>query len=120
MKQEPVVLRELKEKMISKGYAYKTQQFYLEIVREFILFHGNRNPRHMGMVEIELFMNYFTRKSALLFRAKQQAFQALMFFYTQVLRISLQKEYIDASRSSDTAVPVNRVGHKMVQSVMVF
>ena len=114
------VLKKLQQKMSVKGYAAKTRQFYLQTVKEYILFHGKRDPYHMGMVEIELFMNYLSEKKGISFPVRQQAFQALMFFYTQVLQVALQKEYIDASRKESAQTPVNRVVCKPVQSVMVF
>jgi hypothetical protein len=51
---------------------------------------------------------------------KQKAFQALMFFYTQVLHIALQKEYINASRTENYAHDVKQLQRKPVQRVMVF
>ncbi len=114
------ILQKLQQRMSVKGYAAKTRQFYLQIVEEYILFHGKRDPYHMGMVEIELFMNYLSEKKSVPFPARQQAFQALMFFYTQVLQVALQKEYIDALRKESAQTPVNRVVCKPVQSVMVF
>ena len=106
--------------MSSKGYAYRTKQFYLDVVEAYIRFHGKRDPHHMGMVEIELFMNYLSSKKEVSFHERQKAFQALMFFYTQVLQVALQKEYIDASRKEMSHTPVNSVVRKPVQSVMVF
>ena len=114
-----MVLQQLKEKMVSKGYGYKTQQFYIYTIKEFIFFHGKRDPYYMGMVEIELFMNYLVREKGIRFRKKQQVFQALMFFYTQVLQISLQKEYINASRVAPEVI-VKTDSLKMVQSIMQF
>ena len=113
-----LILKQLKEKMIRKGYGYKTQQFYMDTVKAFISFHGKRDPSYMGMVEIDLFMNHLTRDKGILFRKKQQVFQVLMFFYTQVLHISLQNEYIDASRGSQLIPKADT--HKMVQSIMQF
>ena len=114
------ILQKLQQSMSVKGYAAKTRQLYLQTVEAYIAFHGKRDPRYMGMVEIELFMNHLTEKKGVSFPARQQAFQALMFFYTQVLHVALQKEYIDASRKECVQTPVNRVVRKPVQSVMVF
>ncbi len=120
MIEEGKYLQQLKERMVARGYAHRTQQVYLRSVKAFIDFHGGRDPRYMGIVEIELFMNYLSRQKGVLFHEKQKMFQALLFFYTEVLHLSLQKEYIDASRSAVSHRPVNHVGRRMVQRVMVF
>ncbi len=120
MKREVNILTMLKEKMTAKGYSFKTEQFYLHTIKEYIRFHGKRDPRYMGMEEIDLFMKHFSSKQGYQFRMKQKAFQALMFFYTQVLHIALQKEYINASRTENYAHDVKQLQRKPVQRVMVF
>jgi hypothetical protein len=120
MKCETNILTLLKEKMMAKGYSFKTEQFYLHTIKEYISFHGKRDPRYMGMEEIDLFMRHLFSKQGYQVRMKQKVFQALMFFYTQVLHIALQKEYINASRAENHLHNVRQLQHKPVQRVMVF
>jgi hypothetical protein len=118
MRKENGVMQLLHEAMAVRGYALKTQQFYMQTIKEYVTFHGNRDPRYMGMVEVELFMEHLSRTKGVFMKRKQEIFQALMFFYTQVLKRSLQKEYLDASRRVESAKSV--VGKKGRQMVMAF
>lgn len=123
MKRDIPVLRRLEEKMQAKGYAPKTEHFYLQTIAAFLHFHGGRDPRHMGMAEIELFVAHRMRSAGMQVGLKQKSFEALFFFYTQVLGSAPQKEYIAASRRSQEhlhAVPVGSSKRKMLQRVMVF
>ncbi len=115
---EHKMINALKEKMNLKGYGFRTQQLYIETIKKFISFHGKRDPRYMGMVEIDLFMEYLIKNRIIQQSSKQKFFQALMFFYSQVLEISLQDEYIEASRVSQSLS--HSINKKMVQSVMCF
>ncbi len=114
---EHKMIKALKEMMDSKGYAFRTKQLYIETIKEYISFHGKRDPRYMGMIEIDLFMDYLVRSRKIQANLKQKIFQILIFFYTQVLEISLQDEYIEASRISQALLSSNKT---MVQSVMYF
>ncbi len=118
MQRKKKLLELVREKMMRKAYGLKTQQVYLTWVKEYILFHHKKHPLKMGKVEIEKFMDYITVEKGLSKKRKQEAFYALVFLYTQVLGVSLQQEYIQASRTkasvTDMQVPY------MVQSVMEF
>ena len=118
MKEKTDVMQLLQDAMAMRGYALKTQQFYMQTIKEYVTFHGNRDPRYMGMVEVELFMEHLSRTKGVFMKRKQEIFQALMFFYTQVLKRSLQKEYLDASRRVESVKSV--VGKKGRQMVMAF
>jgi predicted aldo/keto reductase-like oxidoreductase len=101
-----------------KGYARKTQQTYLRWIKEYILFHGKRDPLAMGVREIEHFKNNLDVKNAFSFELKKEALQALTFLYTQVLGVSLQNQYIQAARNLQPNQAVKK--RALVQTVMVF
>jgi hypothetical protein len=112
------VLELAKEKMQQKSYSLKQQQLYLKWIKEYILYHGNRNPSYMGISEIELFKNYLSCARVVSFQLKAQATQAIFFLYTQVLGINLQKEYIKSAQNIKSHKRAQK--RKMVQSIMVF
>jgi hypothetical protein len=119
MYSEKTILEQLSQKMLAKGYSTKTQHLYINSVKAYLKFHQGRDPKEMGMKEIESFMNDLSEKMALHFRKREQAFQALLFLYIQVLNLSLRDEYIEASRSIKSAT-AEKESKKYVQSVMVF
>ncbi len=120
--QQRTVIQQLEAKMQSKGYSNRTRHFYRQTIESFLTFHGGRDPRFMGMQEIELFVAYRMRSDGLHTGLKQKYFEALIFFFTQVLGKALQQEYIAASRREPVGRTSARTGgrRRMVQQVMVF
>ena len=68
-----------------KHYAYRTEQRYLAWIRRFILFHSKRHPVHMGQAEIETFLTHLAIKEKVAASTQNQALNALLFLYRQVL-----------------------------------
>jgi uncharacterized protein (DUF2235 family) len=127
MQSKSAVLERLSDKMQAKGYGWKTQHFYMRTIEAFLTFHGGRDPRFMGMTEIELFVAYRIRQAHIPADLKQKSFEALFFFFTQVLGRAPQKEYIDASRNQKESLHAASIGslngsskRKMIQQVMIF
>ncbi len=118
MQTEKKILEQVSETMQANGYGYKTQRTYLKWIKEYILFNGKKNPRNLGVVEIEHFKNYIELTKMFSYELKKQATQAIFFLYSQVLGVNLQKEYIQSARNLK---PFDRKKkHQLVQSVMVF
>jgi coproporphyrinogen III oxidase len=114
MQNERKLLELTTKTMNMKGYARKTQQTYLRWIKEYILFHGKKDPLEMGVTEIEHFKNNLDVKQAFSFDVKKEALQALTFLYTQVLGVSLQNQYIKATRD------LQPKKQALIQTVMVF
>ena len=70
-----------------KHYAYRTEQRYLAWIRRFILFHSKRHPIHMGQAEIEAFLTHLAVKEKVAAATQNQALNALLFLYRQVLNL---------------------------------
>jgi len=70
-----------------KHYAYRTEQRYLAWIRRFILFHSKRHPIHMGQAEIEAFLTHLAVKEKVAASTQNQALNALLFLYRQVLNL---------------------------------
>ncbi len=115
MQKKQRLLLQVVEIMSLKGYAIKTQQIYLKWIKEYIFFHNKKHPLKMGKTEIDQFLTYLSKNGVTTHKRKKEAFLAILFLYTQVLEVSLQDEYIQASRTPGV-IPAQ----KMVQSVMVF
>jgi integron integrase len=66
-------------------------------VRRFILFNHIRHPRTMGAAEVEQFLGHLATEGRVSASTQNQAFNALLFFYSQVLEIDLGR--LDAVRA---------------------
>lgn len=68
-----------------KHYAYRTEKQYLSWIRRFMLFHAKRHPKHMGEKEVELFLTHLAVKRNVAASTQNQALNALLFLYRDVL-----------------------------------
>ena len=81
-----------------KGYSIRTEQSYVSWIRRFILFHNKRHPQDMGKDEIEAFLTHLAVNRHVAPSTQNQAFNALLFLYRNVLEIDFP-ENINAYRS---------------------
>ncbi len=69
-----------------KHYSMRTEEAYVQWIRRFILFHGKRHPMEMGAVEITSFLTYLAVRRNVAASTQNQAFNALIFLYREVLK----------------------------------
>lgn len=72
-----------------RQYSLATECSYLQWVRRFILFHGKRHPAEMGKDEVEAFLTYLAVRRGVSPSTQNQALQAWLFLYRNVLKIEL-------------------------------
>ena len=68
-----------------RHYSYRTEQAYVDWVRRFILFHGRRHPEEMGGSEVAAFLNHLAVERNVAASTQNQALNALVFLYREVL-----------------------------------
>ena len=101
------LLEQVTDKIRLKGYSYKTEKSYTGWVKRYILFHHKCHPQEMGKKEIEAFLTYLAVEQNVSPSTQNQAFNALIFLYEQVLEIPLKNENISAFRAKEKVhVPV--------------
>jgi integron integrase len=71
------------------SFAYRTEQAYLYWIRRYVNFHGRRHPRDMGSSDVEAFLTHLAVDGHVSASTQNQALQALLFLYRQVLEIDL-------------------------------
>lgn len=67
----------------------RTEETYWNWIRRFILFHHKRHPREMGSEEITAFLTHLAVEGRVAASTQNQAFNALLFLYRQVLKIAM-------------------------------
>ncbi|MCF8067568.1 MAG: integron integrase, partial [Desulfobacterales bacterium] len=72
-----------------KHYSIRTEQAYTGWVKRFILFHDKRHPNTMGVPEIEKFLTHLAKECNVSASTQNQAFNALLFMYKEVLDMEL-------------------------------
>jgi integron integrase len=78
-----------REKIRTRHLAFRTEQAYLQWMRRYVKFHGRRHPRDMGPTEVEAFLTHLAVETKVGASTQNQALQALLFLYRQVLDIEL-------------------------------
>ena len=81
-----------------KHYSYQTEKTYTHWIKRFILFHHKRHPSEMGKLEIEQFLTSLAHNN-LSPSSQNQAFNAILFLYNNVLKISMEGQNIQALRA---------------------
>lgn len=85
----PGVLTVARERMRTLHMAYRTEQAYLQWMRRYIVFHHRRHPGELGAAEVEAFLTHLAVQRKVSASTQNQALQALLFLYRQVLRQEL-------------------------------
>ena len=78
-----------RERIRTRHLAFRTEQVYLYWMRRYVKFHGRKHPRDMGAAEVEAFLTHLAVEAKVGASTQNQALQALLFLYRQVLGIEL-------------------------------
>jgi hypothetical protein len=90
---------QIREVMRFRHYSYRTEQTYSQWIRRFLSFHrkadhsgsdrGWRHPRAMGAVDVAAFLSHLAVAGNVAASTQNQALNALVFLYEEVLQITL-------------------------------
>ena len=93
------LLDQVRDVMRLKHYALSTERTYTSWIKRFILFHDKKHPKNMGEPEVEAFLTWLAVEKTVSKSTQNQAFNALIFLYREVLNRPLEGR-INAVRSS--------------------
>jgi len=85
----PRLLDQVREIIRVKHYSIRTEQAYVQWIRRYILYHGKRHPRDMGAKEVSAFLSSLAITAKVAASTQNQALNAILFLYREVLKISL-------------------------------
>ena len=100
-KKKKKLLEFVRDKIRIKHYSLATERSYLGWIKQYILFHNKKHPILMGKKEIEEFLTYLATDKKVSPATQNQAFNAILFLYEQVMGISLKDENIQALRAKE-------------------
>src|ERR1700704_3584450 len=79
----------------------RTEEAYRNWIKRFILFHGKRHPRELDAEAVRIFLTHLAVNEHVAASTQNQAFNALLFLYRQVLKMgSLNIEGVERARQS--------------------
>ena len=99
MAQEKKLLDKLRDKIIQKGYSISTEKTYIYWNKYYILYHNKKHPTQMGKKEIEEFLTHLVVDKNVSPTTQNQAFNAILFLYKDVLGIDTKDWNIQALRA---------------------
>jgi integron integrase len=100
-RQFPDLVEAVKTEVRSRHYSYRTETSYLDWVRRFVAFHDYADPRGFdASAAVRAYLDYLAVEREVAASTQNQALNALVFFYGQVLRNPLgeMEEFARAKR----------------------
>ena len=79
------LLDQVRAKIRTLHYSYRTEQTYVRWIVAFIRFHQLRHPAEMGGPEIEVFLTHLAAKRKAAASTQNQALNAIVLLYKQIL-----------------------------------
>jgi integron integrase len=85
-RQFPELIQAVKAKVRTRHYSYRTETSYLDWVRRFIAFHDYADPRVLdAAAAVKTYLDYLAVERDVAASTQNQALNALVFFYGQIL-----------------------------------
>jgi integron integrase len=87
--EKPKLLDQVRNLMRVRHLSHKTERAYVGYIRDYILFHGKKHPKDLGVDEIREYLTHLAVEKNVAASTQNVAFNALIFLYKQVLQIEL-------------------------------
>lgn len=81
----PRLLDSVRQAIRARHYSRRTEKAYAAWIKRYVLFHGKRHPREMGVPEVTRFLSNLATEGHVSASTQNQAFSALLFLYREVL-----------------------------------
>lgn len=83
------LLDQVRDRLRTLHYSPRTEDAYVGWIRQYILFHGKRHPRELGVAEVEAFLTGLATQRRVSASTQNQALCALLFLYRRVLGVEI-------------------------------
>lgn len=98
------LMDQVREVLRFHHYAYNTEKSYISWILKYIRFHNKKHPKDMGKQEIEAFLSHLAINRNVSASTQNQAFNALLFLYREVLNLDMELD-IRAARARTSPAP---------------
>jgi len=86
----PRLLDQVRAQLRLRHYSPRTETAYVQWIRRFILFHGKQHPLTLGTRHVAVFLTHLATHDGVSASTQNQALNALLFLYSQVLGRELE------------------------------
>ncbi len=87
--EKPKLLDQVRNLMRVRHLSHKTERAYVGYIHEYILFHGKKHPKDLGVDAIREYLTHLAVVKKVAGSTQNVAFNALIFLYKQILQIEL-------------------------------
>jgi integron integrase len=91
----------VRDKIRFKHYSYSTERTYVHWIKQYIFFHDKKHPIEMAKREIEEYLTFLATKKNVSPSTQNQAFNAILFLYKEVLGLDTTEWDIQALRAQE-------------------
>jgi integrase len=107
---KPKLLDQVREAMRTRQYSLRTEKAYVQWITRFIFFHKKRHPLEMSEAEVGHFLSALATESQVSASTQNQALNALLFLYREVLEkpLGYANSVVRAKRPSRLPVVLTR------------
>lgn len=91
----------VREKIRFKHYSISTEKTYIHWVKHYIFFHNKKHPIDMAKNEIEDYLTHLAVQRQVSPTTQNQAFNAILFLYKEVLGVDVSEWNIQALRAQE-------------------
>jgi integron integrase len=85
----PRLLEEVRRVARVMHYSLRTEDQYVQWIRDFLRFHRMRHPREMGRAEVEAYLTHLAADRLVAANTQRQALSGLLFLYRHVLGMDM-------------------------------
>ena len=83
---KPKLLDQVRYAIRTRHLSYRTEQAYVNWIRNFILFHSKRHPTEMDESDVSQYLTYLAVRKNVAASTQNQALSAILFLYREVIK----------------------------------
>lgn len=102
----PRLMDQVREVLRYHHYGKRTEEAYVRWIKGFIYFHNKQHPKDMGKADIEAYLSDLAVHKNVAASTQNQAFNALLFLYKQVLDLSFTDDIAPIRSKKPVRLPV--------------
>lgn len=100
------LMDQVREVLRYHHYGKRTEEAYVRWIKGFIYFHNKQHPKDMGKADIEAYLSDLAVHKNVAASTQNQAFNALLFLYKQVLDLSFTDDIAPIRSKKPVRLPV--------------
>ena len=85
----PKLLEQVRTVIRTRHYSLRTEQTYVQWIKQYIIFNSKRHPSDLGAAEVSAFLSYLAVSRKVAASTQNQALAAILFLYRHVLKQEL-------------------------------